>query len=537
MLTASTYALEDLGLLLDDAAVGALGRAALAGDGELARAEDLLEVAAGLVLGRGHTGFASSRTILRGPPELLLLQFFGGRSLEHELFAALRLEAVVDERPGALDLFFLGRGDLAEAVVRAAAGAVQRLLQQRTMGQTPPVSPMPQSPQAPQRSSHTACSCGMPSMLVLTAGKTSLGENFSAMLWMPMPQAMLSTTSASLDLVGDHVEVLPLALADGRGVLDLDLAAVLLRLDAQLAGEDLGLLLAAGQADGDAGVAAGDEDLLLALDEREDLVEGLAFSSDHAACPSSAVAAAGGGLVVGHGDAAERLAGGVVRAHAGALHGAGAELLDALGELGGDLGEPGAHGRRHVVHLDALGLDAHLGEQVLDVVDPLARPEVALEVVALALQAAGGVDAVGAGLDGAQQVDDLELAGAGQLDHADVGRVLQAHAAGQVGGRVGAVVAGEDDDLRLEAGVDGLLRRLGLAASGASPSAAVFTSASAISAHLHEERLFLGEDLRVGVVVQDDRLDRALADADAAALAGGRLDLGLLGLGSMTGTS
>ena len=73
--------------------------------------------------------------------------------------------------------------------------------------------------------------------------------------------------------------------------------------------------------------------------------------------------------------------------------------------------------------------------------------------MALALHAAGGVDAVGAGLQGPEQVDHLELAGAGQLDHADVGGVLQAHAAGQVGGRVGAVVAGEDDDLRLEGGV------------------------------------------------------------------------------------
>src|SRR5512140_33508 len=68
-------------------------------------------------------------------------------------------------------------------------------------------------------------------------------------------------------------------------------------------------------------------------------------------------------------------------------------------------------------------------------------------------------------------------------------------------------------------------------ASGASPSATgVFTSASAISAHLHEERLFLGEDLRVGVVVQRDRLDRALAHAHAATLASRSLDLGLLGL-------
>src|SRR5664280_2703348 len=68
------------------------------------------------------------------------------------------------------------------------------------------------------------------------------------------------------------------------------------------------------------------------------------------------------------------------------------------------------------------------------------------------------------------------------------------------------------------------------ASAAAAPASATgaFTSASAISAHLHEERLFLGEDLRVGVVVQRDRLHRALADADPAALASGRLDLGLL---------
>src|SRR5664280_1126523 len=70
----------------------------------------------------------------------------------------------------------------------------------------------------------------------------------------------------------------------------------------------------------------------------------------------------------------------------------------------------------------------------------------------------------------------------------------------------------------------------GAGAAAAAGASGAFTSASAISAHLHEERLFLGEDLRIGVVVQRDRLHRALAHADPAALASGRLDLGLLGL-------
>src|SRR5674476_921250 len=78
---------------------------------------------------------------------------------------------------------------------------------------------------------------------------------------------------------------------EGR-VLDHDRTAFLLGLDTQFAGQDLGFLLAAGEADGDAGVAACDQDLLLVADELQDLVEGFAFGGDHSACPSSAVAAA-----------------------------------------------------------------------------------------------------------------------------------------------------------------------------------------------------------------------------------------------------
>ena len=98
---------------------------------------------------------------------------------------------------------------------------------------------------------------------MFSAGIDGFGEALGD-AWTPTPQAIERTTSAALDLVRDRVDVLPLALADRGRVLDLDLAAVGLRLDAQLGREDLDLLLAAREADSDAGVAAGEEDLLRA---------------------------------------------------------------------------------------------------------------------------------------------------------------------------------------------------------------------------------------------------------------------------------
>ena len=48
-------------------------------------------------------------------------------------------------------------------------------------------------------------------------------------------------------------------------------------------------------------------------------------------------------------------------------------------------------------------------------------------------------------------MDDLELPGAGQFDHPNVGRILQPHASREICRCVCAVVTGEHDDLGLEA--------------------------------------------------------------------------------------
>ena len=170
-------------------------------------------------------------------------------------------------------------------------GPFMRLLEQRTTGQMPPVRPRTQSPQATQRSSHTACSCGMPSMLVLTAGSTSLGANFSAMHWMPMPQAMLSTTGYSatfsaimsryshshwrMAAVCSHLSSRPSSLALMRSSLA--------RISASFSPPVRHTATQVSQ--------PATSTLSLPSTQGEDLLEGLAFSSDHCAFPSSTVAA------------------------------------------------------------------------------------------------------------------------------------------------------------------------------------------------------------------------------------------------------
>ena len=82
------------------------------------------------------------------------------------------------------------------------------------------------------------------------------------------------------------------------------------------------------------------------------------------------------------------------------------------------------------------------------------RVVVAGGVVAVGRVAAGDDDAVGAALEGLEDEERVDAAGAGQAHDAHVGRHLQAAGAGQVGPGVGAPVADEGGDLRLEAVLD-----------------------------------------------------------------------------------
>jgi len=81
--------------------------------------------------------------------------------------------------------------------------------------------------------------------------------------------------------------------------------------------------------------------------------------------------------------------------------------------------------------------------------------------VALAGVAAGHHHAVGAPGQGLEDEGRVHAPAAHQADHAEVGLVLDAGGAGEVGGAVRAPVAEEADDLRLERVVVVVVRMVG----------------------------------------------------------------------------
>jgi hypothetical protein len=102
------------------------------------------------------------------------------------------------------------------------------------------------------------------------------------------------------------------------------------------------------------------------------------------------------------------------------------------------------------MHLQSLGSQANLRQKILDVSYPALGSQITFQVMAVALQSTCHQDAVRSLFEGLQNVKGVELPGTGQPDDLDVRRVLDAQGAGQVSGRICAVVTAEGDNLWLE---------------------------------------------------------------------------------------
>lgn len=125
-----------------------------------------------------------------------------------------------------------------------------------------------------------------------------------------------------------------------------------------------------------------------------------------------------------------------------------AQAGDLAGKFGAVLGKLSTHGRGEIEHLDALAVQSNLIEQLAGVFDSSSGVEITFQVMTITLQSAGHHDAVGAILKRAEDIQHVELAGAGQLDDFDRGRIFEAHAPREVRGGIRTIVACERDDLR-----------------------------------------------------------------------------------------
>ena len=140
----------------------------------------------------------------------------------------------------------------------------------------------------------------------------------------------------------------------------------------------------------------------------------------------------------------------------------------------------------------------------------------------IALHAAHHDDPVGPVFKGLQQVDDVHLAGAGDLDDPHVGRVLQSHRTCQVRGGIRSVMAAKPDDFRLKrfhhwAPLISISVCAQVAACGTPGSKPAWTP---------QYKVFdLGADLVILIMRHLDHLGRAFRGAGAAALAQGLVDL------------
>jgi hypothetical protein len=124
-----------------------------------------------------------------------------------------------------------------------------------------------------------------------------------------------------------------------------------------------------------------------------------------------------------------------------------AQGLHLSGHFDGGGGKGAAHRRREVEETHPLRLQANLLQQLLDPGYPSLGAYITFQVMAVTGQSANRHHAVGAILESLQGHEDVELAGTGQLDDLDGGRVLEAQTAGEIGSSVGAVLAAVGDNL------------------------------------------------------------------------------------------
>src|SRR4030042_6597544 len=106
------------------------------------------------------------------------------------------------------------------------------------------------------------------------------------------------------------------------------------------------------------------------------------------------------------------------------LYGAWPESPDFFRHLFRDRHKPGALSGREIIHLEPVALKADAGEDILDPPDPFPGPYVSHHKVAVSFFTSPQIHAVGACLEGPEQMDDVHFPGAGDPDDSDIRGIL-----------------------------------------------------------------------------------------------------------------
>ena len=132
--------------------------------------------------------------------------------------------------------------------------------------------------------------------------------------------------------------------------------------------------------------------------------------------------------------------------------GGGAEVVDAVGEVGDNVLPALAFGSGDPGVLEAVGIDAEHGQELLEHFQATAGIVVAGGVVAVAGMAAGHQNAVSAVDERLEDEEGVHAAGAGDADDAKVGGLNGTGSTSRVSAAVGAPVTQKTYDTELFAG-------------------------------------------------------------------------------------
>ena len=131
-------------------------------------------------------------------------------------------------------------------------------------------------------------------------------------------------------------------------------------------------------------------------------------------------------------------------------YGTGTESFNLIRHLTGCFNKLGALTSGHIVHLQPVTSDPDIVKNLFYIINPFSGPQITREIVAVALHASGHIHPVRAILKCFQKIQDIYLAGTGNLDNPDTCRIREPHRTCQVRSGVSSILTAKGHDIGLK---------------------------------------------------------------------------------------